>query len=539
MKSKDIFEAIGGADHKYIAESIPENKKKKGLIPKILVPAAAALAIAVAVTAGAAMTRGLFNTEDPSHPVAVTSGTKANAGVEDNVPGTGAATDKTQDTSGPVVEPGTTNATTTGGGDTPGPITDPSRGVKALASPIYPKMVKLTGEDNYDEWDRCRDERYAYIDLEESIDDYVKKTVGAFLADTEEDENRVYSPLNVYLGLAMLAEVTEGETRAQILDLLDVSDIEALREQACNLWNANFFDDGTVTSLLSNSLWLKNGYEYNRETLDTLAEKYFASSFSGEPGSDEYDEMLQQWLNEHTGGLLEDMVDGINMDPRTVLMIASTIYYNASWEIEFNEDNNTEEIFHEASGDKTVTFMHDSMEEERYYWGDKFTATRKKLDNSGYMYFMLPDEGVTVSELLKDDNALDFISGSSAWKNKRWITVNLSVPKFDVSSELELSDILSALGVTDCFDPTVSDFTPLTDSGDPIYVGSVKHGARVRIDEEGTEATAYIAIEYNAGADDPGEDLKEIDFTLDRPFVFFMTGADDNLLFMGVVNSIQ
>ena len=423
---------------------------------------------------------------------------------------------------------------------------EPSPGGNVLAAAVYPKMVKFPTDMNenydfekYDEWQQSRSERYAYFAREESIDDYVKKTVGTFLADAEEDENRVYSPLNVYLGLAMLAEVTEGKTRAQILDLLDVSDIEALREQACSLWNANYFDDGTVTSLLSNSLWFRDGYEYNQKTLDNLAEKYFASSFSGEPGSDEYNTMLQKWLNEHTGGLLEDMVKDIKMDPRTVLMMASTIYYNASWEKGFNENNNTEEIFHEAGGDKTVTFMHDSMDEERYYWGDKFTATRKQLKNSGYMYFMLPDEGVTVRDLLKDENALDFIAGNKSWQDQKRMKVNLSVPKFDVSSELELSDILPSLGVTDCFDAAASNFTPLTDSGDQIYVDSIKHGARVRIDEDGTEAAAYIVIDLPGAADPPAEALKEIDFTLDRPFIFLMTGADGNLLFTGIVNSVQ
>ena len=97
--------------------------------------------------------------------------------------------------------------------------------------------------------------------------------------------------------------------------------------------------------------------------------------------------------------------------------------------------------------------------------------------------------------------------------------------------------MLPSLGVTDCFDPAVSDFTPLTDSGDPIWVESVEHGARVKIDEEGVEAAAYTVIMMEAGG--MPMDLEEIDFTLDRPFIFLMTGADGNLLFTGVVNSVQ
>ena len=34
-----------------------------------------------------------------------------------------------------------------------------------------------------------------------------------------------------------------------------------------------------VTSLLANSLWLRDGMTYSQQTLDTLAKVYFASSF--------------------------------------------------------------------------------------------------------------------------------------------------------------------------------------------------------------------------------------------------------------------
>ena len=38
--------------------------------------------------------------------------------------------------------------------------------------------------------------------------------------------------MNVYMALAMLAEVTDGESRRQILDLLGSSSLEDTREQA-------------------------------------------------------------------------------------------------------------------------------------------------------------------------------------------------------------------------------------------------------------------------------------------------------------------
>ncbi len=63
-----------------------------------------------------------------------------------------------------------------------------------------------------------------------------------------------------------------------------------------------------------------------------------------------------------------------------------------------------------------------------------------------------------------------------------------------------------------------------------------KHGVRVIADEEGVKAAAY-AVEQAAGAAKPPEEV--IDFVLDRPFMFVLTGQDGSVLFSGVVRNIE
>lgn len=48
-------------------------------------------------------------------------------------------------------------------------------------------------------------------------------------------ENRVCSPLNIYMALSMLAAVTGGETRQQILSALGASLLDAQQKQATAL----------------------------------------------------------------------------------------------------------------------------------------------------------------------------------------------------------------------------------------------------------------------------------------------------------------
>ncbi|MBO7739637.1 MAG: hypothetical protein J6S18_04620 [Oscillospiraceae bacterium] len=150
------------------------------------------------------------------------------------------------------------------------------------------------------------------------------------------------------------------------------------------------------------------------------------------------------------------------------------------------------------------------------------------------MKLILPDEGVSVDELLADDEAMRFMLSREGWDNSKFLIVNMSVPKFDVVSDIDLADGLKSMGITDVFDPNVSNFTPMTADMDGIAVSQAKHAARVTIDEEGCTAAAYTVIAMAGGAMPPDE---EVDFVLNRPFVFVLTSMDGLPLFTGVVNN--
>ena len=431
-----------------------------------------------------------------------------------------------------------------------------------LAAAEYPEMHPYPRQDDYfsdytdhssADYDRDYEAWQADItalrsnaDYTGMMDEFLSASTVQFLAGAGED-NRVYSPLNVYMALSMLAETAGENSRQQILDLLQVDSIEALRDRAAALWKDHYRDDGTVTSILGNSLWLRSGMTYSQKVLDILAKDYYASSFSGEMGSEEYDQALRDWLNEQTGGLLAEQAEGLEMKPETVLALASTIYFKAAWDDEFHKDRTETDTFHAPSGDVDVDFMRKAMESS-FYWGSNFTAVQLRFQQGGSMWLILPDEECSVDELLQSGEAMEFLLAPKydqyddqgnvtreGWTGQKYLTINLSMPKFDVSSDLDLIDGLKALGVTDVFDMNVSNFDPLgASTDDPLYVGTAQHAARVKVDEEGCEAAAYTVMMIYAGADAPPDD--EVDFTLDRPFLFAITGDSGLPLFTGVVN---
>ena len=363
--------------------------------------------------------------------------------------------------------------------------------------------------------------------------DAFTKALTEKLMEGSGDDNLVFSPANIFIALSMLAEVTDGNTRSEILRALGAANMPSLRDGVAALMKAETVDDGVTTSLLANSLWLNMRYGYNTETLERIAKNYSASSYWGDPVDPAFVQALRDWLNDNTGGLLKDAADGIKLNPQTVLAICSTIYFKAPWADSFNKDFTDRMTFHAASGDMECEFMHTSLEHCRYYEGRGFTAAEIPVEG-GSVWFLLPDEGKDVGAMMKD-GGLDFILGSK--EDCGIPTVRVSMPKIDVSSDLDLIPALQEMGLNECFVPGVGDFTPLTTDSDELFVSRIKHAARVKTDEDGIEAAAFTVIMVEDNAISMPDRI--VDFTLDRPFAFVVTGETDAPLFVGVVNTLN
>lgn len=412
----------------------------------------------------------------------------------------------------------------------------------AVSMPQYPNEAKYTAsngnfdsekyDEDWDAWWESYQEKTADMTDPAALTHWFTTSIPALMQNAGK-ENRVCSPLNIYMALSMLAAVTGGETRQQILDALGAESLDALQKQAAQLWAENSWDDGLVTSTLANSIWLRDGYNYNSETLQTLGEDFYASAFSGEMGSDTYNNILRDWINEHTGNLLAEQAGKLELNADTVLALVSTLYYSASWHDKFSSAATTQDVFHAPNGDVSTDFLH-SSDSNTVYYGDGFSAIGLSLENSGRMWLLKPDEGVDAAELLQNEDTLGFLLANGEWSQTQRAIVNLSLPKFDVSSDLDILDTLAQLGMTDVLDGIKSDFTPLTAANDSLALTQAKHAARVKIDEDGCEAAAYTVLGVEATAMLGPEE--EIDFTLDKPFVFAITGIDGLPLFVGLVN---
>lgn len=522
MTKKDWDEALNGLDPDLVEEyvaNLDACPRKKSTRPYWFAAVAAVLVLAIGIGALAGIGTAPNDPTDPAHlggePTAVPTAPAPTA------PTIGRPADPTVPT---PVDP------------------TPALPTTLLSAPKHPIMAKKPNEMDYlGNWDGYLEAKKVWLDSQaqqydqpegyaDSLTDFFRASMAQFLKGSG---NPTYSPLNVYMAMAILAETAGGNSRQQILDLFGLETIEELREQASHVWNAHFNDDGETTLKMANSMWLDALYTFHQSTTDLLAEHYFASSFRGDLGSADVNKKLQAWLNENTGGLLKDQAQNVNLDPQTVFALASTVYFAGAWEQKFSPNRTKDAAFHTQNGTRQVPFMNQTLMPYTYYRGANFGAIALELSGENKMWLILPNEGYTVADVLESDDYLRMTLDPGSWKNQKQYKINLSLPKFDVVSQCDLIDGMKNLGITDIFNGGTSDFTPMTDTSN-LYVSQINHAARVTIDEEGCEAAAFTVIAAESEGVDP--QLEMLKFLLDRPFLFVVSSRDNLPLFAGIVN---
>ena len=216
----------------------------------------------------------------------------------------------------------------------------------------------------------------------------------------------------------------------------------------------------------------------------------------------------------------------LSFEEDTCVALISTSYYEGYWENPFFGGDSYDGVFYSPEGEVTVSYMSSSRDSVYYYKGEHFTAIKKAISSGGYMWFFLPNEGVSVDEVLEYGEAMELVLNEP--DNTEPVFLPIQIPSFDISSMLDFTEELPALGVSAVFDESAANFSPVTDCH--IWADEVKQNVRLSVNENGCTAAAVSLMAATSGFSfDP--------FVLNRPFLFVLTGATDQPLFAGVVNN--
>jgi serpin B len=111
--------------------------------------------------------------------------------------------------------------------------------------------------------------------------------------------------------------------------------------------------------------------------------------------------------------------------------------------------------------------------------------------------------------------------------------VKLLLPRFQAElGSASLVPLLKAAGVKALFEPGRADLSALAGSPGELWVSDVLHGAFVKVDEQGTEASGATAVVITTKSARPALPVVAVN----RPFLFFVRQRGSGLiLFAGRV----
>jgi serine protease inhibitor len=348
------------------------------------------------------------------------------------------------------------------------------------------------------------------------------------------DGNLFLSPFSISSALAMTYSGARSTTAKQMASTLHFDLPSDVLPTTFEALNRRLNEGGSTKKYqltIANSLWGQKGYSFLPEFLK-LINTHYGATFAEVDFSNETEAArirINQWVENKTQDKIKDLLKPGVLIKDTRLVLANAIYFKGKWAAPFLEKDTKDAPFWITKDKKVNVPM---MNQD-----DLFTY----LEEETFQILELPYSGKELSMVIllpKDKDGLPALENSLTAQNLRnWLNqlstekIQVSLPKFKTTSEFDLGQTLSKLGMPEAFTPQ-ADFSGINGKRD-LAISAVVHKAFVDVNEEGTEAAAATGTVMTLTSA-PAEPLT---FRADHPFFYVIrenhSGA---ILFLGRVS---
>jgi serine protease inhibitor len=345
--------------------------------------------------------------------------------------------------------------------------------------------------------------------------------------EARDEKSSIMSPLSITYALGMLNNGAAGKTQQEINDVLGFGEAGAdAINQFCRkmLTEAPSLDEETKAEI-ANTIYVNSHWNYElKEPFVEKAKQYYDAT---PEARDFYDsttrDAINQWGSDHTHDMIKEILSKEEFETGKdfVSYLLNALYFKGAWENKFNPDNTKEESF---NGGEAVPMMHipggADGTEYKYTENDLYQAAVLPYGNGAYqMTVFLPRQGKTIADVL------DQIDGKN-WQLQegRSTILDLKLPRFETDTNINLIPVMKALGMSTAFTGNAEfpDFCNV-----PVRIGLMKQVAKIKVNEEGTEAAAITII----GTETTSIPTYEAIFHATRPFLYIISEQSTGSIF--------
>jgi len=339
----------------------------------------------------------------------------------------------------------------------------------------------------------------------------------------QEDKSQILSPLSITYALSMLNNGATGKTQQEINQTLGFFETDM---DSTNVFCKKMLDgapalDKETKVLIGNTIYTNKGYTLKTDFVKKAKEYYDATPESRDFHDGKTLNVINQWASDHTNKMIEKVLDNQTFDPDAISYLLNAIYFKGAWAEKFNKNLTKEELFN----DKEKVMMMSQVEEFYYADNDYFSSVELPYGNGSFcMTVMLPHEDKTVNDVL------DYLSTKTWMDNGNRMhkcLVDLKLPRFETKTDMGLNTIMQKLGISIAF-TNAAEFDRFCDVSTKIDL--IKQVARIKLDEEGTEAAAVTVIEMTKASAVPHKPERVV-FHADRTFLYVISEQSTGAIF--------
>jgi serpin B len=345
--------------------------------------------------------------------------------------------------------------------------------------------------------------------------------------------NLFLSPYSISTALAMTYAGARGQTAEQMAKTLQfpITSERGKFHQAfgeiIKQLNAEG-QKGAFELVVANALWGQTDYKFLPDYLALVKKDYEGNleQVDFKTKTEEARNTINTWVENKTRDKIKELIKLGMINTMTRLVLTNAIYFKSKWADPFAPDFTQNFPFFLSGGEGITVPVMSKTSMFRYIETHTLQALELPYANNELsMIILLPKERDGVGELEKYLNSTYFAKLLKEMSEQR---LEIYIPKFKMTSQLNLANTLNAMGMSDAFSGN-ADFSGMTDS-EKILISEIIHQAYINVDEEGTEAGAATAMIMVGSANIEKPPV----FRADHPFIFLIRdNHSGSILFIG------